>query len=584
MSHRPAPVPPASGPPPVSPPPPPPPPTHMEPLILMSGFLTKRTKTMKRWKKRWWQLLGDGNLLYFKGEARVRVLGEVDVAHTCYDIRLGAQHCLVHFPRTVNPSACLSFAVLKRTYYVYAPSSFEARQWADALTNSSYLLNQNRPHSLSSSPALQVARTVRSTNPLPAHTNPSPPDASLEEEKEFEAYASEQGGYARLHSSSGCKTTAGTGVSSNLWIDGSPQVKHGPHPRFREAPGRPTLRHRAMSQSTLVSPASEYTLPNSRHLSLSQTALSHPSWGGFHEDELEQIPELGEVWEGQVSTLPSLKRLQRHQLLNTHNASWNASCEKLELLQRKEDAIRLRLEQLKGQSDLFNNPTRRGVHVLPPLEDLETSLSQPSYTTGSHHTTTSSNHFQHSPTRQEPSSPALTTDHPLSSHLRSSRPRAVRRFTNKKKVMERQKTPAAYVEIGMLPEICKAEVKEVEVEEEEPHGYEFNPPPPPPPLPPPPPPPPPPPAYNLLQLDEERMQRGLDIDEMPHEEEEEEEEEEEVVTTERIIPRQTMASEFGGLGGQKSSVAKAEDANTWVQSEIRKVGSCITSRCAPSLV
>ena len=59
MSHRPAPPPPAFH------------SNRMEPLILMSGFLTKRTKTMSRWKKRWWQLLGDGSLLYFKGEARV---------------------------------------------------------------------------------------------------------------------------------------------------------------------------------------------------------------------------------------------------------------------------------------------------------------------------------------------------------------------------------------------------------------------------------------------------------------------------------------------------------------------------------
>ena len=72
MSHRPAPPPPAFH------------SNRMEPLILMSGFLTKRTKTMSRWKKRWWQLLGDGSLLYFKGEARVRVLGRLALRALAY--------------------------------------------------------------------------------------------------------------------------------------------------------------------------------------------------------------------------------------------------------------------------------------------------------------------------------------------------------------------------------------------------------------------------------------------------------------------------------------------------------------------
>ena len=482
MSHRPA--------------PPPPPAFHsnrMEPLILMSGFLTKRTKTMSRWKKRWWQLLGDGSLLYFKGEARVRVLGEIDVAHTCYDIRLGAEHCHIKFPRLVTPSTCFSFAVLKRTYYVYAPTPHEARQWADALTNASYVLNRDRPRSLSHSPAIQVARAVGS---------------NLVEDVDHSSMRHRTGYTVR-------------GASSHdLWIDGSPhQLKHTPSPSLHSAGGKSLLRPRAMSQCNLISPAqiNSPALPASRHMSLSQTILSHPSWG-LRDEELDLIPER-ESWEG--SSVP-LRR--KHQLISLHSAGWDASCERLELLQQKEDAIKQRLEQLQKQSLQYRRP------LSPHLEDAEVSLSQPAYSTP---LKSGSDDQQQHHSISPSSSPAAWNSRSLQ-RLASSNP-TVNKIAAKKKLKQRKATPAAnYVKISELPEIRRADIENISDEESFEEHFPS--------LPPPPPPPPPPllPSSSGVAKKTHKKNR-----------------------------RQT--SGYWGLEGEKSSVTRSHDASIWVEGEMKKV-------------
>ena len=45
---------------------------------VTSGYLVKRTQTLRRWKKRWWQLTDDGVLRYFKSEKREKLLGEIE--------------------------------------------------------------------------------------------------------------------------------------------------------------------------------------------------------------------------------------------------------------------------------------------------------------------------------------------------------------------------------------------------------------------------------------------------------------------------------------------------------------------------
>lgn len=121
---------------------------EMGPAILASGYLAKRTRAIGRWKKRWWQLTDDGTLLYFKSEERTKALGEIDVARTCYDVRLGAEQCKVEFPRGVPSCCCFSFSVLKRTYYLYAATAADAKRWAESIVNVSLVMNYRKKGSL----------------------------------------------------------------------------------------------------------------------------------------------------------------------------------------------------------------------------------------------------------------------------------------------------------------------------------------------------------------------------------------------------------------------------------------------------
>ena len=115
----------------------------MGPLVVMSGFLTKRNRKLNRWRQRWWQLLDSGILLYYNGDDRAKQLGQIDIAHSCYDVKLGRENCpRVSFPRVAPSCCCLSFTVLKRSYYLYAPTAAEATKWAETIKKASRVLNR----------------------------------------------------------------------------------------------------------------------------------------------------------------------------------------------------------------------------------------------------------------------------------------------------------------------------------------------------------------------------------------------------------------------------------------------------------
>lgn len=115
---------------------------NIGPLVVMSGFLTKKNRTLNRWRQRWWQLLDSGMLLYYNNDDRVKQLGQIDIAHSCYDVKLGRENCHVSFPRVAPSCCCLSFTVLKRSYYLYAPTAAEATKWAETIKNASRVLNR----------------------------------------------------------------------------------------------------------------------------------------------------------------------------------------------------------------------------------------------------------------------------------------------------------------------------------------------------------------------------------------------------------------------------------------------------------
>ena len=117
---------------------------EMGPIILVSGYLSKRTRGLGRWKKRWWQLTDDGTLLYFKSDERTKVLGEIDLARSCYDVKYGADQCKIEFPRAVPSCCCFSFSVLKRTYYLFAATTADAKRWTESIANVSAVLNYRK--------------------------------------------------------------------------------------------------------------------------------------------------------------------------------------------------------------------------------------------------------------------------------------------------------------------------------------------------------------------------------------------------------------------------------------------------------
>ena len=112
------------------------------PLVLMSGFLTKRNRRLNRWRQRWWKLMDTGMLLYYSSDDQSKQLGQIDIARSCYDVQFGSENCRVTFPRVAPSCCCFSFTVLKRSYYLYAPNAAEAKKWAEIIGSTSKVLNR----------------------------------------------------------------------------------------------------------------------------------------------------------------------------------------------------------------------------------------------------------------------------------------------------------------------------------------------------------------------------------------------------------------------------------------------------------
>lgn len=362
----------------------------LSPLILMSGHLTKRTgNPARRWQRRWWQLLGDGTLIYFRGEERLKVLGEIDIAHTCYDVRL-ANKCGVTFPSAVPPSCCFAISVLKRTYYFFAPSSQEVLKWMEAFKGASFLLNRTRSRSLEDSPAVQVATEAFNQPPPPPITNPPAPrpphplppnDSTTEEEDEPSGLPS----FEMPHVSYRMRSVPDLRYTPNAsWIDGSPRV-----PAHRHAPS--SREHRRVTTSSLdITPSSYRRDDRSRD----QSNWSHKghnlmnkrtsSVGSkYHQSQGNLAGQDREVWLNS-STLPSSSRLahmKKQQWKSEMDTTWTPNYNRLEELYEQEREIKKKLEHLRQKEKLqaVSSPGR-GIPVLPTPISRHASFSQPSET------------------------------------------------------------------------------------------------------------------------------------------------------------------------------------------------------------
>ena len=375
------------------------------PLILMSGYMVKRTRGLvAKWQKRYWQLLGDGTLIYFAGEHRVKVLGEIDIAHTCYEVRHGSENCEVKFPPVVEPKCCLSVAVLKRTYYFYTYTEEEAKQWVEALSSTSYVINRMRPRSLNCSPAIQVAMEALqdkepspppppSTQPPPSHKPPPPPP--IEENDSFDENSSEDehndqpaelpnftklshGGHRNM-SVPDLRFDVSNITHNGSWIDGSPRI------RFSEMSHSTT----PSSSATGIKVSTHHAKDHQRRKKTAYTSSPTGYTSQFSPKKPPSVSTLKQKYMSQgnlldngtsgITTLPSPSKLARmkHQWRSEYDASWSPAFEKLEQLQQQEDAIRKRIEEMK-KADTFSYLSNRGVPVLPyQLPTVEKgSLSQ----------------------------------------------------------------------------------------------------------------------------------------------------------------------------------------------------------------
>lgn len=518
---------------------PPPPPPHStstpkpsstrsnetaKPLILMSGYLTKRTRTLLHWKRRWWQLLGDGTLIYFQGRDRHKMLREIDIAHTCYDIQLGADHCPVSFPPIIGDQCCFSFSILKRTYYVYAPSPSEARRWTDSLMSASYLLNRNRPRELSTNPAVLVAaEALDRFAPAPPCLPPPPskPPAILPREPSSSPEEAEES-QPTMHSFSQTLSrpsyhysvpdlrfdeTSRSESNPGLWLDGSPQIRH--------AHGRPVLRERALSQLALVSPSNSEVRENKTRRatvsSIQNRAAKQASAGlafcGIPEHDLivSDTSNMG-------GTLPSRARqakAKRQFSMDVAVIGLGSSYERLEQLQDREDAIRSRLRELDRRSKAY---AKRAV----PLPRTTLPLSAFTYSPVILPPTATNVHYS-SP--EEQSNPSQQK--PMNQPQKPPRP-------PKYQKMKRKSTPF-FVEVAAVPSSNQQGTDQEEWEDKE--GNEYQ------------------PSQEVGEVpDLTELTTNLSQDQLS----------------------QKQTSKFWGVSTKSSSI-RAQDANKWAKSQIRKV-------------
>ena len=295
---------------------------------------------MNRWTRRWWQLMDDGTLLYFKSEDRLKLLGEIDIARTCYDVRFGADSCKMAFPRSIPTCCCFAFSVLKRTYYMYAPTAAETKRWVECIKNVSLVLNQTqlaRAHRPAPSPPSEPPTSryyeERRHSMDNSHTNRDVVHRSKlkrrsavvqsdwyrrelqDEPSELPVFSARRIGHRHTSSVPNLylrnyhaapptsHSESSTQPNSQLWLDGSPHTSHTSSPAVRGHPTTPPTHTRA--HTTVVSPLavrSRQGLSSSGNEldKLVQRHKNHPSDSGSRGGTLPRVRR-----QGKRASLPS---------------------------------------------------------------------------------------------------------------------------------------------------------------------------------------------------------------------------------------------------------------------------------------
>ncbi|EDQ92543.1 uncharacterized protein MONBRDRAFT_35596 [Monosiga brevicollis MX1] len=95
--------------------------------VLWSGFLTKRGRFRKNWKRRYFELYDNHELAYFKGADVSKPAGKVDL-RKCTVVKPGGD-CPVTFSEFADPNCCFGIMTRDRQLYLYAETVEETRSW-----------------------------------------------------------------------------------------------------------------------------------------------------------------------------------------------------------------------------------------------------------------------------------------------------------------------------------------------------------------------------------------------------------------------------------------------------------------------
>ncbi|MBN3313883.1 PKHB1 protein, partial [Atractosteus spatula] len=102
--------------------------------LMRSGWLWRQSSVLRRWKKNWFDLWVDGNLLYYEDESRRDYENRVRLKHKCVAVKAGLE-CAGVDPPEGRPRECLVLVYLKdgSRLALCADSEDEALAWKLAL-------------------------------------------------------------------------------------------------------------------------------------------------------------------------------------------------------------------------------------------------------------------------------------------------------------------------------------------------------------------------------------------------------------------------------------------------------------------
>ncbi|XP_074071010.1 pleckstrin homology domain-containing family B member 2 [Macrotis lagotis] len=112
--------------------------------FVKSGWLLRQSTILKRWKKNWFDLWSDGNLIYYDDQRRQIVEDKIHMLVDCINIRMGNE-CRDFHPPEGKPKDCILQIVCRygKTINLCAESEDDCLAWKFALedgrTNKTYV-------------------------------------------------------------------------------------------------------------------------------------------------------------------------------------------------------------------------------------------------------------------------------------------------------------------------------------------------------------------------------------------------------------------------------------------------------------